>query len=260
MNYFERKERIIELIKNSGGSCNTNYMCKKLFASRSTIRRDLIALEEEGIIQRQHGSIRLMIESASETSATMRKMINQDKKNLIAKLARDYIKDNMVIFLDSSSTVSTLAPILTQFKNLTVITNGLNIAGHLANASSIKCYICPGVIKNKSMSIIGEYASRFLENFRADLVFFSTKALHPDGLFEGDDSQALCKRRMIENANKKILLCDNTKEYSSAYFKLCTYADVDILISNDMLSEALSASIRGQNCEIVIPVNHGASF
>ena len=122
MNYFERKEQIIELIKNKGGTCNTTYISKKLFSSKSTIRRDLILLEEEGIIQRQHGSIKLLIDSASEVSATMRRMVNQDKKIIISKLARDFIKDNMVIFLDSSSTVNMLTPILTQFKNITIIT------------------------------------------------------------------------------------------------------------------------------------------
>ena len=84
MNYFERKEQIIELIKNKGGTCNTTYISKKLFSSKSTIRRDLILLEEEGIIQRQHGSIKLLIYSASEVSATMRRMVNKEKKLIIS--------------------------------------------------------------------------------------------------------------------------------------------------------------------------------
>jgi len=253
MNYFERKDKIIELLKNTGGTCNTNYMSKKLFSSRSTIRRDLLALEEEGIIQRQHGSIKLILESASETSATVRTMVNRDKKIIIAKLAREFIKDNMVIFLDSSSTVSNLVPILLQFKDLTVITNGLNIATQLVNSGNIKCYICPGILKNKSMSIVGEYASEFLNDFRADLAFISTKAILPDGPFEGDDSQALCKRRMIANSNKTILLCDNTKEFALAYFKLCSYSDIDVLISNDDLSLKLRNELEKNSCRLMIP-------
>lgn len=253
MNYFERKEQIIELLKSSGGTCNTNYISKKLFSSKSTIRRDLIDLEEEGIIQREHGSIKLLIDSASEISAAMRRKANQDKKIIISKLAREFIKDNMVIFLDSSSTVNTLTPILTQFKNLTVITNGLNIATGLVNSSSIKCYICPGILKNKSMSIVGEYAAEFLNEFRADLAFISTKALNESGLFEGDDSQALCKRRMISNAKKVILLCDTSKEFASAYFKLCSYSDIDILITDDKLSEELSEILEHNSCKLIYP-------
>ncbi len=253
MNYFERKEQIIELIKNKGGTCNTTYISKKLFSSKSTIRRDLILLEEEGIIQRQHGSIKLLIDSASEVSATMRRMVNQDKKIIISKLARDFIKDNMVIFLDSSSTVNMLTPILTQFKNITIITNGLNIATGLVNSSNIKCYICPGILKNKSMSILGEYANEFLNEFRADLAFISTKSLSLNGLFEGDDSQALCKRHMINNAKKVILLCDTSKEFASAYFRLCSYSDIDFLISNGPLSEELTNILEENSCKLIYP-------
>ncbi len=253
MNFFERKEQIIELIKGSGGTCNNNYISKKLFASQSTIRRDLLILEEEGIIQRQHGSIKLIMDSASENSSTMRKMINREEKLIIAKLAKDFIKDNMVIFLDSSSTVNTLAVILNQFKNITIITNGLNVASSLNNSSNIKCYVCPGILKNKSMSIVGEYASKFLNEFRADITFISTKALSLDGIFEGDDSQALCKRKMIQNSNKVILLCDTSKEYAKAYFKLCSYDDIDILISNDRLSDKLISSLSKSKCKLIIP-------
>ncbi|WP_312504279.1 DeoR/GlpR family DNA-binding transcription regulator [Lacrimispora sp.] len=251
MNYMQRKLQIIDYLNSYEGACSIEKLSKKIYVSRSTLRRDLIALEEEGIINRHHGCVSLVIDSASENSVTMRKMENQTKKAAIARVARNYLHDNMVIFLDSSSTVSYLCPTLKTLRNITVITNGLNIASQLHAAPNLKCYLCPGLLKNKSLSIVGEYSADFLSNFRAEYVFFSCKAINSNGIFEGDDSQALIKRCMIKNADKKILLCDNTKESSNGYFKLASFSAIDILISNTAFSDPIMKAIETNNCKFI---------
>ncbi len=252
MKYFERKKQIIEQLKTSNGVGNLNQLCKKLFVSPSTMRRDLISLEEEGIINRHHGGVSLISNSSTESSIFQRRMENTDKKLAIAKLARTLIRDNQVIFLDSSSTVSHIAPYLKTFSNLTVITNGLNVAGHLYNADTIRCFICPGLLKNKSLSIIGEYTYMFLDNFRADIAILSTKSIQEDGVFEGDDAQAQCKKYMMKNAGKKILLCDNTKENAAGYFKLADFQDFDYLVSNGSFTDKVMQKIQDSGCELMM--------
>lgn len=252
MKYFERKKQIIEQLKKSNGVSNLNYLCKRLFVSPSTMRRDLINLEEEGIVKRHHGGVSLISNSSTESSIFQRRMENTDKKLAIVKLARTLLRDNLVIFLDSSSTVSLLSPYLKQFNNLTVITNGLNVASQLNSAENIRCFICPGLLKNRSLSIIGEYTYMFLDNFRADLAILSTKSIQADGVFEGDDAQAQCKKYMMKNAKKKILLCDNTKEYAGGYFKLSDFQDFDYIITNDRFSDEIMKKIQETNCNLMI--------
>ncbi len=104
--------------------------------------------------------------------------------------------------------------------------------------------MCPGLLKNKSLSIIGEYSSNFLDNFRADTFFFSCKAVNKLGIFEGDDFQALTKRSMLKNADKKILLCDSTKEFTDGYFKLTTFRSIDLLISDAPFSQEVMEALR----------------
>ena len=112
MKYIERKKQILAYLTNGNGVGDITNMCKKLYVSRSTLRRDLITLEEEGIIKRHHGSISLVSPSSSENSINIRKLENTDKKMALAKRARTLLQDNMVIFLDSSSTVSLFIPYL----------------------------------------------------------------------------------------------------------------------------------------------------
>lgn len=251
MSNFERKMQIIDLLNHCNGVMSMEKLSRQMFVSRSTLRRDLIQMEKEGMILRHHGGISLIPRSAAENSVELRKMENPDKKSAIARRAAPFIHDNMVLFLDSSSTVSYLLPILKSVQNLTVVTNGIHVASQLNTADNLKCYLCPGLLKHKSLSIIGEYAIEFLNNFRAETVFFSCKAIRPQGIFEGDDSQALYKRNMLRNSDKKILLCDNSKEFATGYFKLVEFSDIDMIISNAPFSEALTERILSEGCKIL---------
>lgn len=251
MNYFERKKQIIDFLSAGNGTGDISIMCKKLFVSRSTLRRDLITLEEEGVIKRYHGGISLIAPSSLENSINIRKMENTDKKIALAKRAKTFLQDNMVIFLDSSSTVSLFIPRLKPYSNLTVITNGINIASQLNDYSNVKCYICPGVLKSKSLSIIGGYTSDFISNFRADIAFLSSKSITKQGIFEGDDSQALCKKEMIKNSYKSVLLLDNTKEFKEGYFKLADFSDFDTIVSNGEFGSEIMKEIERSGCEFL---------
>ncbi|WP_314828364.1 DeoR/GlpR family DNA-binding transcription regulator [Oribacterium parvum] len=239
MDIHERKREIVENLNQHNGIASMNYLCKRLYASRSTIRRDLISLEEDGIIKRAHGYVSLIVKSAKESPINMRQIENLDKKQSVARKTDSLIKDGMVLFLDSSSTVCQLAPILKTKQNITVITNGINIANELSHAQNLTCFLCPGVLKHQSLSIVGEFTSAFIKNFHAELAILSCKAIQEKGVFEGDDSQGLVKKSMMENADKTILLCDTTKENAVGFFKTSDFDKLSCLISDASFSPSL---------------------
>ena len=239
MDIHERKREIVENLNQHNGIASMNYLCKRLYASRSTIRRDLISLEEDGIIKRAHGYVSLIVKSAKESPINMRQIENLDKKQSIARKTDSLIKDGMVLFLDSSSTVCQLAPILKTKHNITIITNGINIANELSHAQNLTCFLCPGVLKHQSLSIVGEFTSEFIKNFHAELAILSCKAIRENGVFEGDDSQGLVKKSMMENADKTILLCDTTKENAVGFFKTSDFDKLSCLISDASFSPSL---------------------
>ena len=75
MSYQQRKFEIIDLLDSRGGGCSMDLLCKRLYASRSTLRRDLIQMEEEGIIRRHHGGVALIAESATENPVMILKNV-----------------------------------------------------------------------------------------------------------------------------------------------------------------------------------------
>ena len=107
-----RKQQILDVLNKCNGISTIDSLCRRVYASRSTVRRDLIALEEEGTIKRSHGYVSVIVKSANESPIGMRRIENLDKKQIIVGKAAPLLKDDMVIFLDSSSTVCQLAPML----------------------------------------------------------------------------------------------------------------------------------------------------
>lgn len=249
MSYIQRKAEILKLLKEKD-ACSIHYLSKHLYVSPSTLRRDLISMEEEGMISRYHGGITLSASSAEEDSVNLRRMVHPEKKAKIARSALSHIHDGMVLFLDSSSTVNHLCLLLKRFHNLTVVTNGLHAAQILNDNTEIRTYLCPGLLKPRSTSVIGEFSGAFLQNFHADAVFFSCKAINENGIFEGDDAQAMIKRSMFRHAAQKIMLCDSSKEQAAGYFCLASFDVLDVLITDAPFSPSLTKAVSAAGCRI----------
>ena len=251
MAYTQRRQEILTLLKESDSALSTDQLCALVYASRSTMRRDLIRMEEEGLVIRHFGAVSLTPSSSKESAAARRVLENRDKKSAIARLAATLLHDNMVLFLDSSSTVSYLVPYITAHENMTVITNGIDVALKLNTARSVTCFLCPGVVKHNSYSTIGEYASSFLSGFSADAAFLSCKAVRPSGLYEGDSSQAMIKRHMIRGAVKTAVLCDSSKENCQGFIRLSDFSDIAALITDARPSAPLSDAVKAAGCALL---------
>lgn len=246
----ERKNKILEILAQKK-NCTLAELCEKLYSSRSTIRRDVMELEEEGLIRRFYGGVSLLKKSSLEDPSYLRIHANYAKKVAIAKRASQFLKDDMVIFMDSSSTVYHLLGHLKVHKNLKVITNNLQLALELKNTSSIKTFITPGEVKHNSTSIIGEATTNFIRNFYADICFVSCKAFNEYGIFEGDISQTYSKLVMLEHSKEKILLCDSTKSQENGFYKLADYDMFHYLVTDNTPPPKIVDRISATNCKLM---------
>lgn len=245
-----RQEKILTLLKQKKHLSN-EHLCHKLFCSLSTLRRDLIRLETDGLIKRFHGGATIIEQTNSEFSHFYRETENNEAKSYIASLAADFIGNGMSIFLDSSSTSFYICEHLRDFHNIIVVTNGLRNAISLSSLDNVKVYLPGGELKTNSTSIVGELASTFLANFKADLCFFSCRGIDSEGTYEASLNQALFKQHMIANAKQTLLLCDDTKFDSPHFFNLTGYDKIDTLITNTKPPEAFFKSASKHNVEIL---------
>lgn len=229
----ERQQEILSILKING-FVSVKQLCDTLFASESSIRRDLKSLEERGIIKRSYGGASLENNFSNIVTFNHRTRQNVNQKRDIAKKAVSLINDGHIIFLDQSSTSFYLATELMNRSSLTVVTNNIEILLLLSN-SRIKVISSGGFLSDENRNcLIGGDAQKTFENIFADYMFFSVKGISNDAVVTDCSIEEISIRNaMLKNSDNKVLLCDSTKFGIRAPFKQCDLDDVDYLISED---------------------------
>lgn len=158
---YNRREEIIHYLTERK-SASVEEISKKIFCSPSTVRRDLDQLQKEGRVRRTRGGVILIEDNHFELPFHLRSFDNYDKKNHIAETAKQLVKEDMTVFIDSSSTCMCLAKKLKSIKNLKVLTNNPLLAYDLSQNTDIETYCVGGKLLPKSSTIQGSTACRFL--------------------------------------------------------------------------------------------------
>lgn len=230
----EREREIINILKYENGFVTVNELCKRLYASESSVRRDLTALESKGIVKRTYGGAELITNFSNVISFNKRYHHNIEAKKIIAKKAAKLIEDGNIIFLDQSSTSFYLASEIINRSSLTVITNNIEIL-HLLSNSGIKVVSSGGFLSSENRScLIGSDAQSIFENVYADITFFSAKSLSNDGIiYDCTREEVVLRNSMLKNSKKKIFLCNSEKFGTQSAYKQCTLSDIDYLISEN---------------------------
>lgn len=232
MPFYEREEKILRLLV-TGEGLSLETLAKELFVSRSTLRRDLIKLEDKGYLIRTHGSYKLVHAAADEKIPFLRRLDERDKaKALIAEKAAGYVSDGMVLMLDGSTTAFALVPQLIDFKNIIVITSSAKTSLALGGAG-IKNICTGGSMINRSFSYVGTDALRTIRSYNADLCFFSCRGITQSG-YACDNSAEENEIRlaMCEQSQKRILLCDSSKFGVSCLQNLRHISAFDAVLSD----------------------------
>lgn len=229
MFYSERQEQLLSLLKKEK-SMRVSTIASKLFTSESTVRRDLTALENEGLVRRTFGGAVICETERADEPLVIRNAKNTKAKSEIAKRAAELVRDGMVLFLDSSSTAAHLVPYLTRFHDLTVITNSPATSIALGECS-IRNFCTGGELSSRSVSFVGGYAQDFIRSFNADIAFISCRGLSEDGLLTESNVEFVhIKKQMLRNAKRKVFLCDRSKIDRSYPHRLATKDEFDDVI------------------------------
>ena len=229
----ERQNEIIEIL-NTRGFVSVTELSGLLYASESSIRRDLARLEERGIVKRSYGGAECILSGSHVLPFDTRNCDFVEEKNVIAKKALGLIKEGDVIFLDQSSTSYFLALYLRNFKDITVVTNNIEIVS-LLSKTNVTVHCSGGLIsKNNNNCLIGGAAESTFERVFADVAFFSAHGITRDGaIIDCTDEEIHLRNSMLKNASKKVFLCNTAKLDRRAPFVQGDLSCVDVLISEN---------------------------
>ena len=218
-----QKSKRLEIIKDylrTHKDVQINEITKVLDVSESTIRRDVKKLAKDGFLKELYGSI-VYVEQRNEDVLLYNRLTeNVEAKEKIGKKAAKLIDDNMLVFIDAGTTTFYLIKNI-KAKNVTFVTNGLNIAIELQK-NNHKVYLLGGEIKLVTLAMIGEVAIDALSNYKFDLAFIGANAIDKNGYTTPDPLEGVIKKQAIKHANNSIILADSSKLNSTTKYQFAT--------------------------------------
>lgn len=173
----ERQAQILKTLK-AEHKVFVPALCELFDVSPVTIRNDLNYMQEKGLLKRTHGGAVLKSKIGYEENVAEKLSKNQRQKEKIAELAVSYVEDGDIIALDTGTTMLAFAKKLTEKKNLTIVTNDLNIAAYFdSNKEDITVILLGGVLRKKHGCTLGGMTLNGLEGLRVDKCFLATNGL-----------------------------------------------------------------------------------
>lgn len=249
----ERKEKIIELLKRNR-RVSTDELIAMFGVSGTTIRTYLTELEKQGKILRTHGGAILNEDELhKEDTISSRKTKRLEEKIRVAAYARTMIEDGDTILLDSGTTTLELAHLLKDAKDLTVITNDLQIGLELQKYEGIYLILLGGHVRNHFESTVGSLGLKFLENLSVDKAFMAANGVSlAKGATTPNMEQAEIKKGMMDIADKKYLICDSSKIGKRT---ICSYArlnEFDVIVTDREIDDHAKKVIEDQGICVVV--------
>jgi DeoR/GlpR family transcriptional regulator of sugar metabolism len=248
----QRREQIMAQLSRRGRLA-VGEISRACGVSEVTVRKDLGALEAQGLLIRVHGGAVLTGRGQIEQSFATREHEQLEAKRRIARAAAALIRSRQRIFLDASTTAFQIARLIKDHQELTVVTNGLYAALELAACPGITVIVVGGVVRRRSSSLIGGLGADMLRRLRVDIGFFGARGVTAaDGLSETDIGEAQLKQQMVRAAQVVVGVVDSSKLGQVHLNAFALPHEIDRVITDAAAPAEVVVALRAQ--EIVVEV------
>lgn len=209
----ERRRRIVELLERQE-SVTVEDLVEAFGVSSVTVRADLEALKDAGLLVRSHGGALRRSDVLRDVPTKVKETLAHAQKVRIAERAVALIKEDETILLDSGTTTLEVARQIRRvgLRSLTVITNALDIALELSASPQVRLIMLGGILRHVSRSFVGPQAEQAVRGLNADRAFIGVDGLDPEhGLSTPDVLEAQLTALMIQVAREVVIVVDASK-------------------------------------------------
>lgn len=251
MNGYNRLEKIMDYLK-SHNLVTVDQLVAATEASPATVRRDLIKLDQEGVISRTHGGVTLNRFIPNQPTTQEKSLLHLAEKQAIAERAARFVKAGDSVVLDAGTTMIELARYLTHLP-LRVITSDLHIALFLSEFKQIEVTIIGGRIDDSSQSCIGEHGRHFLHKVWPDIAFVSCNSWDIEkGITSPTEEKAALKHDLIANASRKVLLADSSKYGSWSLFNVASLDSLTDIVTDAHISSEVQEALNKLDIQFTV--------
>ena len=254
----ERANQILRLLL-SHGKTSVEELTAIVGASTASVRRDLVRLEERGLVHRTHGGAMLADQAVYEpfrfdASFETREDRFAKEKRRIAAAAAELIGENETIGFSAGTTTAQVAHLLKQRKHLNIVTNAVNISMELSSCSALNTVLTGGSLRwPGAFTLVGSTAIDSLSAFLMHRVFIGVcgiDAAHGASIIEQEEAAVV--RAMVRNAKQVVVVADSSKAGQCSPALICPASAIDLLITDDGISDEVLAGFSRQNIQVLV--------
>lgn len=234
MTVYERQNKIMNFLKQQHFT-TIKELSKIVWASESSVRRDVKALENKNCLKQIYGGVVYPGFENSVVPIALRDHYNSSVKEELAKQASKYFYDGATVFMDGSSTVRRIIKYINNFHRIKIITNNQHVFNEVISPE-ISLYCTGGRFLSEDKIFVGNIAENFVKGIHADLMFFSSQGISVTGeITDASDEETALRQAMLSRAKKKIFLCDSSKIGLQYTFTVCNKDRIDHIICDKNL-------------------------
>lgn len=228
-------------IARSEGRVVVEGLAERFGVTLQTIRRDLTELAEAGHLDRVHGGA-VIRTGVSNIGYEERRSLHDAAKAAIGRACAQALPDNCSMILNLGTTTEAVARELLNHRQITVVTNNMNVANILVANPSCEIMVAGGALRRSDGGLVGDLTSEFMAQFKVDYGVIGISAIDPDGdLLDYDLAEVRVSRAIIRQSRKVYLVADGSKLARSAPVRLAGLSEVDAIFTDRPLPEALQA-------------------
>ncbi len=248
----ERRLAIIKYLKEHNTSSITS-LSEVFLSSPNTIRKDLKILEREGLVKCVYGGVMISDNSSLDRPLLSRRIEAHEEKVKIAQKAVGLIREGDTIILDAGTTTEEIAKALRGKKDITVITNAINIAQILVEESDITVTLSGGILMEKTHSLIGFTAEQFFQDIHADKLFLSAGGVSFEyGLTNPNVFEIPVKKAMMKSAKEIILVVHSEKLGRNTLVSFASLDSINKVIVDAKISPQFKEELEARGLEVIM--------
>ncbi len=246
----ERRQRILELV-HSSGAISLRELARQVQTSEVTVRRDLRALEAQGLLDRRHGGAVRPGGLSHEPTYSEKSLVAADAKAAIATLAAQLVSDGDAIVVGAGTTTQAFAARLATHHELTVVTNSLLVAEGLAGAHGVDVVVTGGSLRGSIHALVGGTTEQALAGVRGTRAFLSGNGLTAArGLSTPNLAVAGVDRALAAAGTEVVVLADHTKIGAEALLQTVAPEDIRHLVTDDQADPGELDALREHGIEV----------
>lgn len=247
-----RREKIIELLEHNG-QVRVTHLAELLNTTTVTIRSDLDAMEQDGLVERVSGGAVPTTMSLYNREFMRRKRMNTDGKRAIAIAAANEVEDGDTLFINGGSTTYFAALHLKKTrKNLIIVTNSISVATELGTAPTYTVILVGGQINSYFSFTYGTEALNQIRQYQVSKALLSIDGIDERGIMTIHPEESAIAGSMIRGARRRIILADGSKIGKDGFCTICELDQINALITDQTANPDQLEAIRACGVEINI--------